>query len=48
LSFWAAFLAEKLEAETNSEFFVLLPESQKLRKAEFIWKAEKFSFLSFL
>jgi len=24
-----------------------LPESQKLRNADFIWKAEKLSFLSF-
>lgn len=40
-----AFQVEKLPR--SSELFVQLSESQKLRKVEFIWKAEKLSFISF-
>lgn len=48
LSFSAAFQCEKAEAYTNSEFLAQFLESQKLRKADFIWEAEKPNFLSFL
>ena len=43
----AIFRHEKSKAQTNSKFLAQLSKSQKLKKAEFICKAEKLSFLSF-
>ena len=46
--FLAAFRREKPEAQTNNELCVQLSECQKLRKDDFICKAEELIFPSFL